>query len=49
MSRLILPFVLAMAQAIAAQTNLEKTTAAYEKIKGREILADVYRPKSFRH
>lgn len=45
---LILLFTLAIAQAVAAQTTLEKTTVAYEKINGREILADVYRPKGDR-
>src|SRR5438874_780570 len=29
----------------AAQSTLEKTTVAYRKIDGHEILADVYRPK----
>ena len=48
MYRLFLPFVLAMAQAASAQTNLQKATVAYKKINGHEILADVYRPKGDR-
>ena len=48
MYRLFLALVLAMAQAVLAQTNLEKTTVAYKKIDGHEILADVYRPKDDR-
>jgi len=31
--------------ALAQQTGLEKTTVAYRKVDGHEILADVYRPK----
>jgi acetyl esterase/lipase len=46
--RLFLALVLAMAQAVSGQTNLEKTTTAYKKIDGHEILADVYRPKGDR-
>ena len=48
MYRLFLVFVLAMAQALLAQTDLEKTTIAYRKVDGHEILADVYRPRGDR-
>jgi acetyl esterase/lipase len=32
----------------AAQSSLEKTTVAYRKVDGHEILADIYRPKDNR-
>ena len=48
MYRLFLALILAMAQAVSAQPNLKKTTVAYKKIDGHEILADVYRPKDDR-
>jgi acetyl esterase/lipase len=45
LSLALLPLALCTPEQTLAQTGLEKTTVAYRKVDGHEILADVYRPR----
>jgi len=45
MSVALLTLASGISQFALAQASLEKTTVAYRKVNGHEILADVYRPK----